>query len=290
FFDRSPAPYVSMPRLTLELPLNDPQPSRYRFGVVGGKARSGTLRADGLRLYQPDNETFQVDGVAASGQLSGWVELDGERGAIGRARCCFWQRSPQSIPASGDHLAYNLWAPEAEPAKVGVGSAKTHEFTLWVAPPKLLPANPGAALATPLFGVVDPARVAQSGALPLALSPRSSAAFIHKATAAAHAYAARNGTEQWNDCGAVRCEANGLQRKRTGAYGMWNWGDWNFRGYQDTTKGTDSWGNLEYDTAAVLALTYAASGDAAVRDQMVAAARHFIDVDTIYACPARPEW
>ena len=71
---------------------------------------------------------------------------------------------------------------------------------------------------------------------------------------------------------------------------MWNWGDWNFRGYQDTTKGTDSWGNLEYDTAYVLALTYAASGDAEVYDQMVAAARHFIDVDTIHACPTHPEW
>jgi hypothetical protein len=71
---------------------------------------------------------------------------------------------------------------------------------------------------------------------------------------------------------------------------MWNWGDWNFRGFRDTTKGTDSWGNLEYDTAYVLALTYAASGDADMHDMMVAAARHFIDVDTIHACPARPAW
>jgi hypothetical protein len=88
----------------------------------------------------------------------------------------------------------------------------------------------------------------------------------------------------------VRCDPAGLERTRTGAYGMWNWGDWNFRGYQDTTKGTDSWGNLEYDTADVLALTYAASGDVDVYDMMTAAARHFIDVDTIHACPARPDW
>jgi hypothetical protein len=71
---------------------------------------------------------------------------------------------------------------------------------------------------------------------------------------------------------------------------MLNWGDWNFIGYHDTTKGIEAWGNLEYDTAEVLALTYAATGDAAVHEMMVAAARHFIDVDTIHACPARPKW
>ena len=29
----------------------------------------------------------------------------------------------------------------------------------------------------------------------------------------------------------------GLERPRTGAYGMWNWGDWNFRGYQRHHQG-----------------------------------------------------
>ena len=46
----------------------------------------------------------------------------------------------------------------------------------------------------------------------------------------------------------------------------------NFRGYQDTVKGTDSWGNLEYDTTEVLALAYATSGDPRLFDAMVAAA------------------
>ena len=70
---------------------------------------------------------------------------------------------------------------------------------------------------------------------------------------------------------------------------VWLDGDWNFRGYRDTTKGTDSWGNLEYDTAYVLALTFAATDALDVHEQMVAAARHFTDVDTIHAAP-RPEW
>ena len=290
FIDRFPTPYVSLPRLGLELPLNEPHPSRYRFGVTGSKPQTGSLRDDGVQLYQPDNETYRVGGSAAAGQLAGWIELEGEQGAVGLAPRWFWQEYPQSIAARADRLAYNLWAPEGDPAKVGVGAAKTHEFVLWIAPPKLLPAGVGSALSAPLLGVVDPARLARSGALPLALSPQASAIFIHKADAAAHAYAARNAAEVWDDCGAVQCDQKGIERKRTGAYGMWNWGDWNFRGYQDTTKGTDSWGNLEYDTAFVLALTYASSGDPEVYDQMVAATRHFIDVDTIYACPARPEW
>jgi hypothetical protein len=290
FINRFPTPYVSLPRIGLELPFNDPPPARYRFGVNDAEPRTGSLR-DGLELFQVDNETHQVDGAAATGKLAGWIELDGPGATIGLASRWFWQEYPQSIAVRPDRLVYDLWAPQADPAKAGVGAAKTHEFVVWVAPPHAVARGAAAVAATPLLGVVDPARVAHSGALPLALSPRgAAAAFVGKAVDAARRYADRNATEVWEDCGAARCEDSGLGRRRSGAYGMWNWGDWNFRGYKDTTKGTDSWGNLEYDTALVLALAYAASGDAGVHDQMVAAARHFIDVDTIYACPSRPEW
>lgn len=71
---------------------------------------------------------------------------------------------------------------------------------------------------------------------------------------------------------------------------MFNWGDWNFPGYHDTTKGCDAWGNLEYDTTQVLALAYAATGERAYYESMVAAARHFMDVDRIYFQPERPTW
>ena len=71
---------------------------------------------------------------------------------------------------------------------------------------------------------------------------------------------------------------------------MWNWGDWNYPKYQDTTKGCDAWGNLEYDTAQVLALAFAASGKPDLHGAMVAAARHFMDVDTIHFYPYRPSW
>jgi hypothetical protein len=290
FIDRFQTPYVNIPRLSLELPLAGLAPARYRLGLAGAKPVSGTLD-DGVRLLQLDNERYQLDGSAAAGQLAGWIELDGSRGSLGLASRWFWQEYPQSISAHADRLVYNLWAPEAEPAKTGVGAAKTHEFALWIAAPKALPAGAAAALTAPLLAGVDPAHVARSGALPMALPPQAGAdSFVAKALAAARRYARRNADEMWNDCGAVHCDKAGRERKRVGAYGMWNWGDWNFRNYQDTTKGTDSWGNLEYDTALVLALTYAATGAPDVHEQMVAAARHFVDVDTIHDFPARPEW
>ncbi len=71
---------------------------------------------------------------------------------------------------------------------------------------------------------------------------------------------------------------------------MLNWGDWNFPGFRDSTKGCDAWGNLEYDLPQVLALAYAASGERGYYDGMVAAARHFMDVDRIHFHPTRPGW
>src|SRR5262249_17961213 len=73
-------------------------------------------------------------------------------------------------------------------------------------------------------------------------------------------------------------------------FGMFHWGDWNFPGYHDTTKGCDAWGNLEYDLAQVLALAYAATGEWSYYDGMVAAARHFMDVDVIHYHRAHPTW
>ena len=284
FIDRARKPYVAVPRLAVELPLLDRR-TRYRYGVSGAAPVAGPLPANGLRLVQSDNVTFAVDGTTSTGSLDGWVELPDDSRAVGIASRWFWQEYPQSVTVQADRLVYNLWAPEAAPAKAGMGSAKTHELVIWAGPNELDPRG----VAAPAVAVVDPSKVAHSGALALAVDPHGGAkAFVHKALLAAQSYAQRNAVEEWDDCGAVQCE-EATSRRRVGAYGMWNWGDWNFRGYHDTTKGTDSWGNLEYDTAYVLALTYAASGDAATQEQMVVAARHFTDVDTIYAAP-RPEW
>ncbi len=291
FINRYPKPFISVPRIAIDLPLGEIKPGSYRAGVVDGRPRGDAIPADGVHLVQRDNTTAEIGGGAEPLQLAGWVELPGARVSVGVAARWFWQEYPQSFDVRRDGLSYNLWAPQADPANAGVGAAKTHEFAIWVAGPRRLPAGVGAALTEPLIGVVDPQVIAASGALPDAVAPREPGArFARNAADGAQRYLKRNTQEQWNDCGRVHCTEPGLERVRTGAFGMWNWGDWNFRGYQDTVKGTDSWGNLEYDTTEVLALTYAATGDPALLDATAAAARHYGDVDVIHAAPARPEW
>jgi hypothetical protein len=146
-----------------------------------------------------------------------------------------------------------------------------------------------AALPSPLVAAVDPKWIAHTKALPMAIAPPSNG-FVEKAVGAAERYLRRNEQEQWDDSGQVRCAKSELEVRRTGAFGMWNWGDWNFPGYHDDTKGCDAWGNLEYDTTQALALTFAASGKPQLHDAMVAAARHFMDVDRIHFYPSRPSW
>ena len=192
FVNRFPTPNVSVPRIGLELPLAEPFP-KYRYDSEGAKPIAGNLRDEGLRLFQPDNIAYQVNGVASAGHLSGWIELEGLRGTVGLSSRWFWQEYPQSITARADKLVYNLWAPEADPANAGVGVAKTHEFALWFAKPQASTPGIGAALAAPLLGVVDAAHIAHSGALPSALAPQgASARFVNNALIAARRYAARN--------------------------------------------------------------------------------------------------
>ncbi len=289
FINRHPVPYSSVSSLDVELPLAAPM-SEYRYGAVGSDAVAGALGDGGLHLAQIDNATFARETESRPGQLSGWVELSSASMRVGIASRWFWQEYPQSLDVQRDRIAYSEWAPTSQPAKFGVGAAVTHEFAMWENSGDAESADIAEVAATPLLGVVDPAALASSRALPQAIAPRGAGArFAATALAAAHRYESRNAMERWDDCGSIRCDA-GVERPRTGAYGMLNWGDWNFIGYHDTTKGIEAWGNLEYDTADVLALTYASTGDAAVHDLMVAAARHFIDVDTIHACPARPKW
>lgn len=291
FINRHPAPFVSVPRISIDVPLGEVKAKSWRAGIVGGATRSDAIPDEGLHLVQRDNQTAEIAGSDESAQLAGWVEAAGSRADVGIAARWFWQEYPQSFEIRRDRLTYNLWAPEADPANAGVGAAKTHELAFWVGTPKAMPPGVGAALDTPLIGVVDPPAVAASGALSGALAGgEAGTRFVRKAADAARRYLKRNAQEQWNDCGKVECKDAGLERMRTGAFGMWNWGDWNFRGYQDTVKGTDSWGNLEYDTAEVLALTAVGSGDPELFDAAVAAARHYGDVDVIHASPSRPEW
>ncbi len=277
-------------RLSVDIPFRKPLLGTFEAGRMGLKPLSGAI-AEGtsIELAQTDSGHFRAADVQHDGRLAGWFEGVAKHGAVGIAARYFWQEYPQAVSIGPQGITYDLWSPRSAPARIGMGSAKTHEFVFWVAKRGTIGKSRARLAGRPLRGVVDPVALARSQALPGTFDPTTTT-LDEKLVESARRYKKRNAKEKWDDCGRARCGAGAVPTERVGAFGMLNWGDWNFPGYQDTVKGTDAWGNLEYDTTQVLALAYAASGNREVFDQMVAAARHFMDVDTIHALPSRREW
>jgi len=276
-------------RLSVDLALGDELAGDYSAGLEGAKPLTGEIGEAAVVLQQTDSETLRRGSDDSEGRLAGWFEISGRHRAVGIAGRWFWQEYPKAASLSSRGITYDLWSPAGGVASIGIGVAKTHELVLWLAKRGTIGKAAAPAVARRLRGFIDPEWTARSGALRGALAP-SASDLDEKLVAAAERYRNRNARERWDDCGAVRCVGDANARPRDGAFGMLNWGDWNFPGYRDTVKGTDAWGNLEYDATQVLALAYAASNDERVFDDMVAAARHFGDVDVIHALPERAEW
>lgn len=300
-FEQRSASTTSVRRISLDLRGHLAGGAAYAAERDGAPRLFGDVGDGGVRIYQEDNRTLRLGTQAQSARASGWFDLhDAQHGVALQARY-FWQEYPQSIELRRDGLTYNLWAPEAQPAAIGMGAAKTHEWALLFHPagaadPRLL-----ATASLPLHAHTDAVWTASSGAARGALAPlEENQSFLRELAAAYARYRQHADRETWDDRGTVDCpRPHGAQatpkddpheRPRVGLYGMLHWGDWNFPGYHDDTKGCDAWGNLEYDTAQVLALGYLASGDRRYFDSMVAAARHFMDVDTIHYQADEPSW
>jgi hypothetical protein len=249
----------------------------------------GSVSDQGVRVYQTDNLGYETNGTRHDGHLAGWAGLTSARFIVGLAGRFFWQEYPKSFDLGANRIQLHLWPPYALSTPVGMGAAKTHELVLWAAPPGRLSTRFGRGLADPLVATVDAKWIVRTGALPQAIAPPADG-FVDQVVTATQRYLKRNTDERWDDRGSIDCKAAQGERPRVGAYGMWNWGDWNFPGYHDDTKGCDAWGNLEYDTTQTLALTFAASQRAELQEAMVGAARHFMDVDTIHFHGPRPSW
>jgi hypothetical protein len=113
--------------------------------------------------------------------------------------------------------------------------------------------------------------------------------FLDRLRAGLTSYRSRARAERWDDGEGIPCGSQGSLRVRTGFYGALNWGDWNFPGLHDESKGCDAWGNLEYDLSLVLGLGWLATGDPHYLDAFVPAARHYRDVDIIHFAPEHPD-
>ncbi len=289
FEQHSPEPYTSVQQIAIEIPVA--AAATYRFGVEDGKPIAGAVPDAGITLLQPDNLGFKVDGKASTGHAAGWAALQGAEHGLAIAARYFWQEYPKSIELRRDGVTYNLWAASAAPAKIGSGAAKTHELALYFSAKKEPAATLLDALRSPLLPYANPAWTVHTQALRNALAPDGDArSFLDQLDDGYRRQAAFTKRERWDDSGAAICAPAQAERPRSGFFGMFNWGDWNYPGYHDTTKGCEAWGNLEYDKTQVLALAFAATGKAPYADDMVAAARHFMDVDTIHFSAQRPQW
>lgn len=291
FEQHSSEPYVLVRQLAIDIPLAMKGKIAYRAGVEHGAPLQGTLQKTGFALFQEDNELLHAGGVRRSGRAAGWVDVhDAARGVTLAARF-FWPQYPQSVQVQPRGVTYNLWAPEAPPAKVGMGAAKTHEMVLDFHGPSAVPPATLAGLSEPLRATVDPHWIVATDALRNSVAPGpATSGFLQELAAGYGRYQEHAAVQRWDDSGQVSCPDPVHERPRTGFFGMLNWGDWNYPGYHDTTKGCDAWGNLEYDMTQVLALAYAATGQRAYFEGMVAAARHFMDVDRIHYQREHPNW
>lgn len=281
--------YIPLRAVTLALP--GPFTSA-EIGVDGAATRFASL-AQPHRLTQVDVGAARLDGGAPGASGDGWARASDETRVVTVVQLPFREEYPKGFVVSRDALDVDLVAGRDDPPRLGRGAAKTVEMWMSFRPRGDGPRGDqeAAALGAPLRALAAARWIVGTGALAQSLDPGAAGAatFLDRLSTAVARYAARGRHERWDDGPPVPCEQRTAERERTGFYGLLNWGDWNFPGYRDHTKGCDAWGNLEYDLTQVLGLDWAATDEPEVADMFVAAARHYRDVDIIHHRPEAPE-
>ena len=271
-------------------------PGRYNrasVGIDGGERPVAPLDA-AHELVHLDATPVELDGARAGRHADGWAHVSGDGVAVTLVGIDFWEEYPKAIRVAPDRLAIDLFAGAAAPVQFGSGAAKTHEVWLVVEPDDRAtpPADLAAALAAPLVALPPASWIVASRALPQALDPDAPGArdFLARLARAYAGYRAKARIEPWDDGPPVPCDQRPTENRRVGLYGVFNWGDWQFPGYRDHVRGCDGWGNLEYDLPQVLGLGWAATGSRAFYAGLLAAGRHYRDVDIIHHAPGHPDW
>jgi hypothetical protein len=281
--------YAPVRSLTLAVP------GRFARETVGIDHEPRPLDDDRAHaLVHLDAAPAVLDGRNAGRHADGWLEASGDDGTVTVVERWFWEEYPKAFRASPDRVALDLFAGDEAPVQFGTGAAKTHET--WIAlEPSERRSSPGdlaAALGAPLVAVTPPAWTVASRALPNAVDPDAPGVrdFLTRLAQAYARYQNRVRTERWDDGPPVPCSERTTEHPRVGLYGVFNWGDWQFPGYRDRTRGCDGWGNLEYDLPQVLGLAWAATRSRTFLDGLVPAATHYRDVDVIHHAPGHPGW
>ena len=272
-----------------------PVTGRFTRGAVGidGETHAFEHLEPPHELLQIDAVPVNLDGARAGRRGDGWARESGDDVTVTVALPTFWQEYPKAFRLAPERLELDLFAGSDAPVQFGTGAAKTHE--LWIAVESGTPRKAddlAAAVAAPLVALPPSDWIAASHALPQALSGKAPAAreFLARLATAFAAYRERQRTERWDDGPPTSCATRTTEHPRVGLYGALNFGDWQFPGYRDQTRGCDAWGNLEYDLPQVLGLAWAATGARPFLEGLVTSARHYRDVDVIHHMPEHPEW
>ena len=256
-----------------------------RLAAEAGGSVSAVLdgrRVDAGRIFQLDENHYELDGRAAGARAAGWAMTAGMKAGFALGSREFWQQWPKSIeardgaimlglcpefpvglydgkPLRDENKLYYAFRRGVHTFKVGLG--KTHEFTAFFFNTGEKPIEFDrffAAAEEPLLAMCTPAYAS--------------------ATLAAGAFPAADpdkflGYDGWID----RALAAHLKRRDDiREYGLLNWGDW----YGERQV---NWGNLEYDLQSGMLVQYLRTGDRRYFERGAQAARHHIDVDGIHA-------
>ena len=239
------------------------------------------------RLFQVDDQGYEINGRSSDGRSVGWAHIGDGNGGIAVGVRKFWQNWPKSLtvdPRNAESAALRVGIlpafptglydgkPLREEAKLyyylrdgvysfKIGAARTHE--LWAHfssqhPDQKQLAAFFRATEKPLLAQCDPRYVRSTlaaGDLP-ATDPRR---FL--------------GYDAWIE-EFLKCHLQDRDKQRS--YGLLNYGDWYW-------ASNDHWGNLEYDLPRCFFAQYLRSGDRRYFDRAAQAARHYIDVDVAHA-------
>ena len=250
-------------------------------GAVASDRLGGLANGAG-RIFQADENHFELDGRAAGARAAGWATESGGKAGFALGVREFWQQWPKSIEARDGVVTLGLCPAfpdgryDGQPLRdenklyyalrrgvhtFKVGLAKTHEFT-----------------ADFFAGAAQPARLAEVFAAAERPLLATCAPDYVSATHAAGDFPAADagryfGYDAWFERALV---AHLKRRDDLREYGMLNYGDW--FGEREV-----NWGNLEYDLQRGMFVQYLRTGDRRFFERGAQAARHHIDVDVVHA-------
>ena len=246
-----------------------------RSAALGGDPGWQGAPADTARLWQVDDETYQLDGEAtgSGGKAPGWLTFDDGAGPVAVSLRDFWRQWPKSLEVGPDGVAVGLF-PAFEAGAYGhmepwykyqylfegdhyrLRAGQVRRWQVWVDL-----TGDGETLAkhadAPLLAAADPTEAIATGVWD-DIAPADTEGMGEYDTWAANLFDAY--------CRSIEVERD---------YGEMNWGDW----YGERRV---NWGNHEYDTANQVLIQYARTGDPRYFYWGDAAARHSAEVDTVH--------